>query len=298
MSHFRDARQLTLAGATAALAFGALASSAAAATVSNTYTCKFPLIGTQGATLAVSADFPASVQAGDLIPSTAVTSEVTFSSVVSDGLSLIDGIASADGTITTTAKLTTPDGGVVTINLPGEIAATALDPMPNPLGVGTTVQSPAITIDTPGTATIAIQSFALNLTIRNASGDVIQLPPPSGTVDSDGNPDTFDVNCVLSPADQNAQLASIAILGGPVVGAPTISNVVGPKPKAGVGGQVSVKGTGLASTTSVSVGGTAATFAVQGKQLKVQLPALPAGSYPLVVTNGSGASAPTTVTYK
>ena len=54
----------------------------------------------------------------------------------------------------------------------------------------------------------------------------------------------------------------------------------------------------LSATTSVTVGGQTATFSVLSNQVvSVKVPALAAGTYPLVLTTAGG-TAQSTVTYK
>ncbi len=298
----REAGRLALAGATAAIALGSLASSAAAASNTTTHAAKWPLFGTQPATLDVSADFPASVQAGTPIDPTPITSKVTFAPIISQGLDLIDGGATIEGELRTKLAVTTPGGSTVTVSVPSTIAPINIAaPAPDPLVFETTNATPSLVIEEPGTATVNVLSFSANLTIRDPNGDVIQIPNPSSVIDSDGNPETFDVVSTLAPATgQNTQLASINILGGIVQGAPVIDRITGGKPRAAIGGTVVVHGSKLAKTTSVTVGGKPATFVVvNAKKLLVLAPSQPAaGSYPVVVTNNKGASEPAPLVYR
>lgn len=301
----RETRRLVLAGTATAVAFGSLAASAAAATNTTTHTAKWPLFGNQGASLEVSADFPSSVQVGEPIPSTAVTSKATFNSILSQGIDLVDGGHTLEGELRLKGSITTPTGGVVTVQLPGEITPINVDadaPAPDPLVLEATANTPQVTIDDPGTANINVVSFSANLTLRDVNGDVIQIPNPSGIPDSDGNPDTFDVVSTLAPATgQNTLLTSINIGDpGPVVGAPVIDRITGGKPRAAIGGAVVVHGSKLATTTSVTVGGKPATFVVvNAKKLLVLAPSQPAaGDYPVVVTNDKGASEAATLNYR
>ncbi len=301
----RETRRLMLAGTTAAVAFGSLAASASAATNTTTQTSKWPLLGNQSATLAVTADFPATAQVGVPTANTPVTSKVTFNPILSQGIDLIEGGHTLEGELRTKATISTPTGGSIVVSLLGSITPVNVDadaPAPDPLVLEATSSSPSLVFDDPGTANINVQSFSANLTLRDRNGDVIQLPNPSSVPDSDGNPDTFDVVSTLSPATgQNTLLDSIEIVNpGPVAGAPTIDKITGGKPRASIGGAVVVHGTKLAKTSSVTVGGKPATFVVvNAKTLLVLAPSQPAaGNYPVVVTNDKGASAPATLTYR
>lgn len=76
------------------------------------------------------------------------------------------------------------------------------------------------------------------------------------------------------------------------VGAPTVSALTPNRGPADATQAVTITGTGFQAVTGVSVGGTAATFQVTSPTtISATLPALPAGSYPVVVTTRFGTSA-------
>lgn len=300
MSTLRETRRIALASLVATAALAGAASSAQAATTTLNLSCKFPLLGIQPVTLQVDATLPPNVDPGVPTEPFDLVEKITLGGNVSEGAPLFNG-ATVEGDARTTGTVAF-NGSVISLSTPGSFGPIAPPEAPAPIVVDTTASVPSLTFDDPGTAKFSITGLSLNLTWRDPAGDVIELPALRTDVDgnpvtdSDGDPATTDVYCKVD-AGQDGFLGDI-IVNGPVVGLPTITAVSGAKPKAGVGGSVVVKGTNLGTTTQVTVDGAPATFTKQGKNLKVQLPALAAGDHQLVVTNDKGASAPTTVTYK
>ncbi|MFA9269890.1 MAG: fibronectin type III domain-containing protein [Baekduiaceae bacterium] len=80
-------------------------------------------------------------------------------------------------------------------------------------------ETPSLTFSQTGIVNITVDKLDLNITAKRADGSFIVLPPVV-PVDSDGNPNTFDVPCVLNPADQNKTLQNINIVDPPPVDTP------------------------------------------------------------------------------
>lgn len=202
----RKARALTVAGIAAVGFAGASASGAQAASKTLTYSCTYPLIGAQPLSVDIDAALPDTLPAGTPSDSYAVTAKATAGGQTAQGLGLV-GAKSVEGTATAGATVHGP-GGDQPVTVP-----TTLDPYTPPDGateltLTASGQTPSITVPEAGTATITVDSLNLNLTAKDADGKPIVL----GTADdSDADPNTFDVDCTLDPADQDTTLATVTV---------------------------------------------------------------------------------------
>lgn len=178
MSHLSSPPRASIAAALlVVLALAAPAAQAASRT--SKFSCKFPVIGTTPVVL--NYDYPSSIVAGE--PTTAITlTAVTLDPSVGEALG---------GAITAE--------GVFVASLLGYYREARTDvPFSYPLAAP--VVGPKVELDEVNPWQIWQDSVRLNVTARDAAGDPIQLQPVGGE-DSDGNPDTFDVNCARLPFD-------------------------------------------------------------------------------------------------
>lgn len=292
MSKLRETRRMALAAVGTAVALGALATSAQAATTTATYTCRYPLLGFQPVTAIVEANLPETAEVGVPTAPIDVTTTLLLGGDTAIGFSLFEP-ATIEGTINTGLSI-----GPVSVNVVAPVPVGGIEPDPGPVNLSGVGQIPAIEFSEAGPVAVALTNVSMNLTARDAAGEPIPLPPVRDVVQSDDDPNTFDVRCVLAPEGQNTSLGSIAVGGAIVPGAPVVSGVFGPKLIAGVGGTVQLRGSALGKVTKVTVGTKPARIlARSAKSLIIAAPPQPAGSYPVVATNAKGSSAPVTATY-
>ncbi|MES9603188.1 DUF6801 domain-containing protein [Actinomadura sp. NPDC000929] len=198
-------------GAALALAAALLASglagagpaAAGPATLGLDYHCTFPLLGPQPVHVELSANVPARVEVGEVMPGITVDSVSTVSAESARGLralyaTTLQGHALADATLTVPE---TPDG------LPVEVDS-ALDGMPIPASGGFTVKgrgaAPDLTFTKAGPGKVTVGNLVLTLTPRTDDGGASGLG-------------TFESECTQDPG-QDAVLASFEIVdedGGP-----------------------------------------------------------------------------------
>ncbi len=190
----------------------AVAAPAHGATLSQTYSCEYPLITSQEHRLEVTADVPSVWSSGQPSPAFEITAVTTTNLDTRRGYALM-GARSVEGTASLTMKAT---GFGLNLNVPAslDIAPVTLDDTERPVelvATGQTEPTPVPEIAS-GESVVSVESLRLNLRARRADGTTIVLPPV-GAIDSDGDPETFDVVCALAPADQDRKLADIDVQG-------------------------------------------------------------------------------------
>lgn len=208
----RDARRLAGASVLALAALGAAGPAAHAADATLNYQCTYPLIGTQPLKVAISASIPQNWAVGQKTDAFAIKAVATPGGDTANGLGLVlakslEGSASAGAVITAPGMAT----GGLKLKVPIAIEKYSV-PASGALVLNATGATPALQFQQPGVAKITLNDLNLNLTARDAAGAPIQLPPV-GT-DSDGDPNTFDVNCTLSPTSQSPLLATLSLTDG------------------------------------------------------------------------------------
>jgi hypothetical protein len=203
-----EARKLAFASFAALAALGAGASTAQAATLSLDYTCEYPLIGVRALHVDIDATIPQSVKAKTPTPAFDIKVNATASVETWDALQLI-GVKGIEGKAAAVANLSLPGGFDYPVNVPITVNPYQVSATRGPLLLTAQGVTPPLTLPTPGTAPINVNSIALNLVARKANGDIMNLPPVNE--DSDGIPGTFDVACELDPASQSTLLTTITI---------------------------------------------------------------------------------------
>lgn len=192
-----------------------------AATLTQTYSCAFPLISDQPLMVDVRAEGPSTWPAGT---PTLPISVVVNGTAGSDGAGLgllqaatIEGAANVSSTVTAT-------GFDLPIRIPTVIERTALPAGSGRVEFVSRGSTPAVTFPSPGSARFEVDDLALNLRLRKADGTSIVMPSLPGVPDSDGDPTTFDVECTLDPPGQAELLYELTV----------VQDVVGPTKPSGL----------------------------------------------------------------
>lgn len=219
MSHMsREAARLATAGALAAAALGAAASSAQAAQLTLDYQCKYPLVGAQPLKIKIDAAIPNAWVVDKTTNPFTIDADATAGGSTAKALQLI-GAQTLEGVATAGATLKNPNGSSLKLKVPIAITNwTSPGPvLTPPLELDATGATPPVFFDSPGTASVTVDSLVLNLTARNATGQALPLQPVTTDLDgapvtpSDSDPGTFDVPCKLDPTSQSTKLADIAV---------------------------------------------------------------------------------------
>jgi hypothetical protein len=200
------ARKGALVGAVAAIALGASAGGAQAASKTLTYNAQFPLVGSQPVTATTTGTIPAVVKAGKPIAPLTVKTKLAFGGDTPAFFALI-GASSVEGAANVAYKVSGP-GVDLTMAVPQTISSTTLPAYPGAVTLNATGQTPTLTFP-KGRYTVSQVGVGLNLLAREATGTPIaDIPPAVGGVDSDGDPNTFDVALSLNPTTQNTVLGT------------------------------------------------------------------------------------------
>lgn len=266
-------------GATGAVLLTCGTGSAAAveAKLSQTYECKFPLIGADSLKVAISADLPASIPVNTQTGAIKIEALSTVSARAAQGLGLV-GAKTVEGVASASATVNLPGGEQLDVGIDNTVEKAGVPSPPKDFEVKASGSAPSLSFRRPGAATIDVNSITLKLTARDAAGKVVQLPPFG---------DVFEASCALKPTDQNKTLHRFTITGADPTGptptaptptgpAPTPTSTAGPTPSGptptgpaptGPGGTPSPSGTPTppgAGTTGGGGGGTDLTTHVNG----------------------------------
>ncbi|MGV9883621.1 DUF6801 domain-containing protein [Streptomyces sp. NPDC003006] len=164
--------------------------------LTQTYTCVFPIMEEDPLTVVIKADLPAKVKVGERIPAFRITSVSKVSGKAAAALRTVGG-ASLEGVATADVTVHMPEGP---LNL-GIDNAIPNKPLPDPpadFEVTATGQAPPLTFRQPGSVKIDVNSLLLTMTPRDTAGDKTGL-------------DTFETECTLDPANQNKTLHTIQV---------------------------------------------------------------------------------------
>lgn len=207
-----------------------------------TYQCAFPLVGSVPLTLDLNPAFPR-FEAGSPSQGGSVEAIATLGAGTAPLAASLEGSLSVKTSLSTgTTTLPLP----ITVPLPRQSGQT-------PLAGRTVAPVPSFTFPTAGLARYASGAISLNLTARDAGGAVTRVP--SQGVDSDGNPDTFDVPCYL--ASEPSVLIKYVVVNYASTPTPTPTDTPTPTPVVtpyayGVSGSVKLK---QSASTAFSVKG-------------------------------------------
>lgn len=224
----REAGKLAIAGLAAAALLGSAASSASAAKLTLNYSCKYPLIGVQPLKVDIDAAIPTTWEAGKTTPQFVINAVASAGGSTAGAIQLL-GAQTLEGTARAGATLKSPSGSPtdVAVNMSVANWTKSGSTVPNPLVLNAQGYTPALTLDDVGTHSITVDSIALNLTARDASGQAIPLQPVTTDLDgkpvtpSDSDPGTFDVPCKLSPTSQSTKLGGVTVNNTPITSSDT-----------------------------------------------------------------------------
>ncbi|CAL9529529.1 hypothetical protein SUDANB95_03972 [Actinosynnema sp. ALI-1.44] len=166
---------------------GAGVGAAATASLTLTYSCPFPLIGTQDMSVKIVVeDLPDSAVVGQPIPAAKVTATATVPPNATQGLALV-GAATVEGTAK--AKTKVDNAGTVLDVVPDLTVAKTPVPPSGAFDTVATGGTPAVSFANAGRTTISIGDFSTTLTPRKADGSETGLG-------------TFTSDCTLKPGQQ------------------------------------------------------------------------------------------------
>lgn len=175
-----------------------------------TLACTAPLVGSTPFSATLQTNQPTSVPAGRRAGFPSWTLSLTTSTAFSELLDTVSA-ASLEGRGLAPMRLVGP-GINRAILAPYSLTKLALagsDAGPYVLaGRGSL---PSMIYQSKGAGFITVQGIDLNLIARDSTGTPLRMPVPSGQTDSDDDPDTFDVHCVIDPDSQTALLASFQV---------------------------------------------------------------------------------------
>jgi len=165
----RSARLLAAVSVTAlsVLTVGAATAQAAESTLTLSYSCTFPLIGSQPVTVTYGQDLPGSVTQGVPASPFDVTADIVVPAVVTKGLNLL-GAATVSGAAVTVASVTNGAarfGGPVRYAVPGTPV-----PLSGTFPLHAAGRFPSVTYPHVGTASITVGNLSLTLTPLNSKG--------------------------------------------------------------------------------------------------------------------------------
>lgn len=198
------------------------------AKLSQTYECKFPLIGADSLKVAIAADLPASIPVNTQTGAIKIDALSTVSSRAAQGLGLV-GAKTVEGVASASATVNLPGGEQLDVGIDNTVEKANVPSPPKDFEVKASGSAPSLSFHRPGAATIDVNSITLKLTARDAAGKVVQLPPFG---------DVFEAPCTLKPTDQNKTLHRFTITGADPTGptptptgpTPTPTTTAGPTP--------------------------------------------------------------------
>jgi hypothetical protein len=170
------------------LTVGAVSARAAESSLTLSYTCTFPVIGSRAVTTTYGQDLPVSVTQGVPNSPSGATADIVVPAVVTKGLNLV-GAATISGSAVASQSVANGAarfGGPVTYTVPS---------MPVPASGAFTMHAagtfPSVTYPNAGTATISVGDLSQTLTPLNSRGKPTALG-------------TFTVPCTQVPGQNNA----------------------------------------------------------------------------------------------
>jgi len=178
-----------------------------------TYSCSFPLIGTQSVMMRITADIPGTIAVGASTPRFAVHAVATVvNQFAVPGLGLI-GVTTVQGTADAAAEVTAPQGSIPVAAV-FDLARTKI-PSSGLLTLVSSTTVPSLTFDRAGPARLTVGGLTLHLAPKNASGDLI--------------PGNITVPCTLNSGQGNV-LSSFEITAPPRPTTPTKTGPTKPGP--------------------------------------------------------------------
>ncbi len=233
------------------LTVGAVSARAAESSLTLSYTCTFPLIGSQSVSATYGQNLPGSVTQGVPNSPSAVTADVTVPAVVTKGLALI-GAATVKGSAVTMQSVTngaTRFGGPVPYTVPSTPV-----PASGAFTMHATGTFPSVTYPNTGTAKLAVVSLSLTLTPLDSKGK----PTALGTFTAPctqgrGQDNVLGTFAVLAPLP--ATTTVVASSANPSVQGQTVTYTATVSPAGGGSVTFNDGGTPVAGCTARSLNG-------------------------------------------
>jgi hypothetical protein len=184
------------------------ASAAQQVSLTLSYTCVFPVIGSQTAPVEIDSNIPDSIAVGRSTARYAVTASATAPWALALGLRA-DGVSSLTGTVDGQAYVDAPQGDL-TEALPFDIHKIALSAFSSFTGTATG-SAPEVTFSEPGKAKIVVGDLTLHLVPLNSNGNVASLGDMTVPCTLDPNQNdavSFAITGAASPASSSSATAS------------------------------------------------------------------------------------------
>jgi chitodextrinase len=185
-----------------AVAFGCLAgpgagpaAAANADPVTLQYHCVYPLIGSQQLTVKITTSLPDTISVGKSTGAVTVQTVSTVSAGTTPALYQI-GSATLEGSADAAVKLNLPDGSSLPITAPNTLTKTNV-PQSGPFDINATGSITPLTFSQPGKVTASVGDLRLNVTPRDAQGNLTGLG-------------SFEADCTQDPG-QNPVVATVNV---------------------------------------------------------------------------------------
>jgi Bacterial Ig-like domain (group 3)/Domain of unknown function DUF11 len=271
----RSARLLAAVCVTAlsVLTVGAASARAAESSLTLSYTCTFPLIGSHSVSVTYGEDLPGSVTQGVLASSAGTTAAIAVPAIAAEGLTLVgaatvSGSAAGDESVTDGAA---SFGGPVTYT----VSETPI-PASGAFTIDATGTFPSVTFPNAGTADLTAGNLSLTLTPLDSKGQPTALGTfTSACTPRPGQDNVLGTFQVLDPAASKTALTASpnpSLTGTPVT---LMAKVSGKSSTSGVPtGRVTFSAGGTPLYTQTLAHGTATVVTGRGG-----VPALAAGSH-------------------
>jgi hypothetical protein len=186
------------------------ASAAQQVALNLTYTCDFPEIGEQSASVTVESSIPDSIAVGQSSAHYAVTASATVPLTLDVGLHDLFGVSTITGTADGQTSVEAPQGDIAE-TVPFDIQEITLPAFSSFTGYATGI-APLATFSKPGNAEIIVGNLTLHLIPRNSSGGLTSLGEPNVpcTLNSGQNDvaASFTITAAADPTPPNSATGS------------------------------------------------------------------------------------------
>lgn len=251
----REARKVLAVAGIGALAALAAASPASAASITQNYSCGYPLIDYQTTKVTTNVNIPKTVPVNTATGRFDINAEAVLNAETIEGLGTVRA-ASIGGTAVATATIVPPGAAPIVLDINVTIPRQDVPRFTGDLSqtfklTGITGSTPSQTFNNEGSVPITLDDMVFNIEARDRNGAPVVLDSQSTDPDSDGNENTFDVPCDLE-VGQPTLLETIQVGGG---GADTVAPSAPGKPDVSNIGPDSATLTWTGSSDNVGVTG-------------------------------------------
>lgn len=217
----KSTRALAVAGVGAIAALGAVAPANAAVSLTQVYTCNYPLISNQATKIDITVDLPTTWPAGQATPEFAINAVATLYKPTVNGMDLV-AASNLEGTALANATIVQPGNPTpLPLRIPITVAKGSVPPPnadPNQtFTLNTFGKTPPLTFPQAGTASVSMTGLTFQIKATDDAGALVPLTSQiSPDPNADGDASTFTVPCSLD-AGQPTKVSDITITGeGPV----------------------------------------------------------------------------------